>query len=211
MAEVADELNVKALESVADLEGLLDETVVPNFRRLGPKVGPLMPALKAALAALDGATVRRSLETDGVYRVELGTETVTLEPDDVEVHASAHEEFALARDGACAVALDTAIDDDLRLEGLARELVRALNDLRKARDLELSDRISVGLHTTGALAEAARRHGDWIQGEVLAREWSVSDVADGGEWDADAGDAAFSAIEIDGVPAGVWLAVLEGR
>ena len=220
MAEVADELNVKALESVADLEGLLDETVVPNFRRLGPKVGPLMPAVKAALAALDGATVRRALETDGSYRIDLGTGTgtgtgtVTLGPEDVEVHASAHEEFALARDGAYAVALDTAIDDDLRLEGLARELVRALNDLRKARDLALSDRISVGLHATGALAEAARRHAEWIKGEVLALEWSVETVdveTVDGESDAGADDPAFSTIEIDGVSAAVRLVVVEGR
>ena len=106
--------------------------------------------------------------------VDVDGEPVELGPDDVEVRAEEHEEFALAQDGPYAVALDLHIDDDLRLEGLARELARALNDHRKAIGLAIADRIErAACRPTGPLAEAAERHGDWIAGEVLAVGWQV--------------------------------------
>jgi isoleucyl-tRNA synthetase len=203
VAEVADELNVKEVEAVSDLEGLLDFTVVPNFRAMGPKVGKLMPAVKAALLAADGAEVKRALETAGSYALTLdGSDAVVLTGDDVEVRAAAHQELALAQEGAYAVALDTTLDDDLRLEGLARELVRALNDLRKTQGLELSDRVAVHLRAPGQVAEAARRHGDWIATEVLAVEWKVDDH------DADVADDGFTVITVDGTPVGVRVEVV---
>jgi isoleucyl-tRNA synthetase len=180
VAEVADELNVKAVEPIGDLDGLLDEHVVANFRRLGPKAGPLMPSVKDALGTLDATALRHAFQEHGRYQLALdGGTTIEIEPDDVEIRASAHAELALARDGGYAVALDTALDDELRSEGLARELVRSLNDLRKARGLELSDRIRVRLGAAGPLLEAARRHGAWIAGEVLATEWALDDAPDG--------------------------------
>jgi isoleucyl-tRNA synthetase len=90
------------------------------------------------------------------------------------VRAEEHEEFALAQDGPYAVALDLHVDDDLRLEGLARELARAINDHRKARGLAIADRIKVRLWADGPVAEAADRHGPWIAGEVLAVGWQVN-------------------------------------
>ncbi len=172
-AEIADALNVKQLESVTSLEGLLEYAVVPNFRRLGPKVGKLMPKVKQRLVAADGATVRRALETDGAYELDVDGTTIRLEPDDVEVRATSHEEFALAEDGGVAVALDTRVDHDLALEGLAREVIRVLNDRRKANGLEISDRIRAWLRTDGDLSEAVARHRDWIAREVLAVELSL--------------------------------------
>jgi isoleucyl-tRNA synthetase len=164
-----------------------------------------MPAVKAALLAADGAEVKRALEHDGRFVLSLdGGESVELTTDDVEVRAAAHQELALAQEGAHAVALDTTIDDDLRLEGLARELVRALNDLRRTRDLELSDRIAVRLRAPAEVAEAARRHGDSIAAEVLALEWNVETVEPG----AVATDG-YAAINVDGTPVGVRLDVVE--
>ena len=175
--EIADELNVKRIEPVQDLEGLLDYTVVPNFRALGPRLGPLVPKLREVLAAGDGAAIRRAFERDGEYRVEIEGEAVVIGPDDVEIRAAAHEELAVVQDGPVAVALDTTVDGDLRLEGLARELVRAINDLRKEQGLELVDRIRVTLRGAGLVHDAAVRHGDWIAGEVLAVAWTVQDGA----------------------------------
>ena len=107
--------------------------------------------------------------------MELDGATVVIGPDDVEIRAAAHEELAVVQDGPIAVALDTTIDDVLRLEGLARELVRALNDLRKERDLALADRVRVTVRATGPVLQAAQRHGDWIAAEVLAVEWSAEE------------------------------------
>ncbi|MEI8002136.1 MAG: isoleucine--tRNA ligase [Actinomycetes bacterium] len=194
--EIAEELNVKVIEPVHDLEGLLDVAVVPNFRALGPRLGPAMPRVREILLAADGAAVRRAFETDGVYRIELDGEVIEIGPTDVEVRAVAHEELAVVQDGAIAVALDITLDDDLRREGLARELVRALNDLRKERDLALTDRVRVTVHADGAVADAAGVHGDWIAGEVLATAWTV----------VGAGDAPVT-VALDGQPVGITLDV----
>ncbi|MGH8985702.1 MAG: isoleucine--tRNA ligase [Acidimicrobiia bacterium] len=175
-AEVADELNVKQLEPIADLEGLLTYEVVPNFRALGPRAGSRMPKLKEALAATDGATVRLALAEHGAFEIEVDGETFAVQPDEVEVRAVAHDEFGLAQEGLAAVALDTVLDDELRLEGIAREVVRALNELRKTSGLEIADRIDVELRADGLVADALRAHRDWIGGEVLAETLEIAEL-----------------------------------
>ena len=165
-AQIADELNVKVLEDVETLAGLMTWTVVPNFRALGPRLGPRVAEVKQALAAADGSALRHALERDGY--VELAGER--LGPEDVEIRASRHSDFALAQEGSWAVALDLDLDDALRAEGLARELVRALNDLRKEEGFALDDRIVVDLDVSSAprLQAALATHQDWVAGEVLA-------------------------------------------
>jgi isoleucyl-tRNA synthetase len=175
--EIASELNVKEVVVVTDLEGLLDVTVSPDFARLGRRLRNKMPRVQQLLAEADGSAVRRALETDGRYTLDVDGEPVELEADDVVVRAAAHEELVVVQDGAVAVALDTTLNDDLRLEGTARELVRALNDHRKAIGLELADRIRVELRATGVVFDAASRHGEWIAGEVLAVEFKPEDGA----------------------------------
>jgi isoleucyl-tRNA synthetase len=198
-AEIAEELNVKRVETIGDLTGLLDYAVVPNFRRLGPRVGPLMPQVKAALASVSGGDVSESIERDGVFELAVGGETIEIGPEDVEIRAIAHEELVLAEEGGYAVALDIRLDDGLRLEGLARELVRTLNDHRKAIDLALSDRIRVTVFAEDAVADAARIHGDWIAGEVLAVAWTIAPLADAPD------DAA--ALDVDGARITVRVAI----
>ncbi len=175
--EVAEELNVKALEHVEDLGGLISWTVVPNFRALGPRLGPKVNEVKAALASADGSALKAALDAHGF--VEVAGER--LGPDDVEVRADQHEAFALAQEGTWAVALDLELDDELRTEGAARELVRALNDLRREVGLELADRVRVRLAPPagGRSAAALDRHRDWIAGEVLAVELALDPSAGG--------------------------------
>ena len=164
--EVADELNVKVLEDVESLAGLMSWTVVPNFKALGPRLGPRVNQVKQALAAAAGSELKQALDEQGF--IEVAGER--LGPDDVEVRAREHEDFALAQEGAWAVAIDLDLDDALRLEGTARELVRALNDLRRVVGLALSDRIELCLDVSSAPRSAAAvdAHRDWIKGEVLA-------------------------------------------
>jgi isoleucyl-tRNA synthetase len=178
-AEIADALNVKALDPVTDVEGLLEYTVVPNFRSLGPKAGPRVPAVKAALEHVDARAIRNAHDDYGEYELVLddGT-TIMLTPDDVDVRATSHEELALAREGGYAVALDTAVDDELRAEGTARELVRTVNDLRKREGYEIADRIRLRLGVSGWVEAAAHAHRDWIAREVLATEIDVAGTVD---------------------------------
>ncbi len=193
---IAAELNVKVIEIVTDMRGVLDYAVVPNFRALGPRVGPLMPQIKAALAHVDGATVQSALDLDGAYTLVLGDESIALSADDVEVRARAHEHLVLAEESGVAVALDTTVDDDLRAEGVARELVRALNDHRKTLDLALVDRIEVDLYADGPVAAAAGRHHDLIAGEVLAVRLTIGTSAEApdGAPSLDIGDAALPVV-----------------
>ncbi|MGI9022780.1 MAG: isoleucine--tRNA ligase, partial [Acidimicrobiales bacterium] len=174
--EIADELNVKALEDVSSLSELMTWRVVPNFRALGPRLGPRVNDVKAALVDADGAEVRRLLETQGW--VEVADER--LGPDDLEVRADRHEELALAQDGGWAVALDLELDDDLRREGTARELIRALNDLRKRLSLALTDRVRLRIGAAGPRVTAAvEAHGPWVASEVLATEFVLAGGDDG--------------------------------
>jgi isoleucyl-tRNA synthetase len=197
LAEVADELNVKSIEIVTTLEGLLDYSVVPNFRSLGPRLGPRMPKVKEALLAVDGAEVRRAFDEERDYVLEVDGEQVSLGPGDVEVRAERHAELALAQESGRAVALDLALDDELVAEGQARTAVRALNDLRKSLGLEIADRIGLRLVVDEeSLHGALTRHATWIAGEVLATTGAV-----------DRGDPSACAqrVDIAGTPVGVEI------
>jgi isoleucyl-tRNA synthetase len=191
--EIKDELNVKELEVVDSLEGLLSYRVVPNFRTLGPRLGKLAPRVKAVLETVDGGEVRRAFDEQGWFTLSVDGEEVKLEPGDVEIRAEQHEDLTLAQDGPHAIALDLTLDDDLRAEGLAREIIRAVNDRRKANDFALADRISIELRSTGRIVDAATRHGEWIAAEVLATGYSAREESLEGAPDA----------TIDGEP--VWL------
>jgi isoleucyl-tRNA synthetase len=168
-AEIAEELNVHALEDVDTLGDLVSWTVVPNFRALGPRLGPKVNEVKAALAAADGSALQRALEADGQVEVA----GVVLGADEVQVRAESHGDLALAQEGPWAVALDLELDEGLRVEGAARELVRIVNDLRKEQGFAIADRIDVALHATGRAADAVASHGSWLAGEVLALRLEV--------------------------------------
>jgi isoleucyl-tRNA synthetase len=167
-AEIASELNVKAIDDVDTLSGLITWVVVPNFRALGPRLGPKVNDVKAALAAADGSALQRALESDGF--VEVAGERLTL--DDVDLRATRHADYALSEEGGWAVALDLTLDDALRDEGLARELVRSLNDLRKAQGLAIADRIAVTVSTDDDTWRAIERHLPYVSGEVLATSFA---------------------------------------
>ena len=173
--EIAEELNVKRFEVVASLEGLLSYRVVPNFRTLGPRLGKSVPRVKELLEHVDGSIVRRAFDETGSYTLDVDGTPVTLAPEDVEIRAEQHEDLTLAQDGPHAVALDLTLDDDLRAEGLARELIRALNELRKTNGFALADRITVKLRAPARIAAAASTHRAWIMAEVLAIDFGIDE------------------------------------
>jgi isoleucyl-tRNA synthetase len=172
--EIATELNVKQLEAIDTLSGLMSWTVIPNFKTLGPRLGARVNEVKAALAAADGAAIKAALDADG--SVVIAGETLTA--DDVEVRANRHDEFALAEEAGWAVALDLDLDETLILEGTAREVVRALNDLRKDAGFAIADRVVVTLDPPAAVADAVTAHREWIAGEVLAGDLQLAPGGD---------------------------------
>lgn len=170
-AEVRTELNVRRLEEIDTLSELMSWQVTPNFRALGPRLGPQVDEVKKALAAADGTVLKADLDTHGW--IEVAGER--LEPGDVEVRAARHEAFALAEDDGWAVGLDLELDDDLRAEGIARELVRALNEARKSAGFAISDRVAVRLAAPERVAAAVSAHQRWIADEVLAPSFELAD------------------------------------
>ena len=142
---VEDELNVDALEYGAELAEVLSFELVPNFKTLGRRLGEGVKELKGALAALDGEAVAATMEAGGSVAVTVSTGTFDLGPDDLELRVKGQGGYAVSRSAQEVVALDLALDDDLRRRGYVRDLVRQVQDLRKASGLDVSDRIELTL------------------------------------------------------------------
>ena len=171
--EIAEELNLHAVELAESDDGVVDRTLRPNFRALGPAFGPDAPKVAAALKAIGSDEAERLLAhaTSGDMMIEVDGQPLTLTDDMYEVVEQPRTGWSVVSDGTHAVALDTTLTAELELEGAARELVRAVNERRKDIGLELSDRVRLELHTAPAsigvgLADAGLL--DLIAREVLA-------------------------------------------
>jgi isoleucyl-tRNA synthetase len=142
---VADELNVDEVVVTHELGEVLRYELVPNFKVLGPRLGPAVKHLRRALDGLDAAAVAQALDAGETVTVEVADGAVELGPGDLDLRIKGQPGFAVSRDGGEVVALDLTIDDQLRRRGVAREVVRLVQDLRKAMGLDVSDRIHLTL------------------------------------------------------------------
>ena len=172
--QVAEELNVQSLQSLLDGDsGLVDVTVKANFRALGARYGKQTPIIANAIAAADPNAIAEALRTTGNATVQvpdIGDVDVT--SDDVVVTETPREGWSVASEAGASVALDLSITPELALLGMAREVVRLLQDGRKSAGFEVSDRITVAWTADGELADALRTHADLIAGEVLATSFA---------------------------------------
>ena len=174
---VREELNVKRVRFVAAADELGSYEVKANYRTLGPLFGREMPLAAAAIAALDPAHVAATVRDGGEIGVSVGDREHTLTAEDVILTMRAPEGYSVEREGAHAVALDLAIDDELRREGYAREIVHAVQNARKSAGLQVEDRIELALDGDRALIEAADAHRDYVAGETLALALSLGESA----------------------------------
>ena len=166
---VKEELNVRDIELVSGLDELVTLSVRPNFRALGPRLGARVKDVAAALASCDASALVRDLRDRGEAEVTAGGKRLVLGADDLDVRVEGRSGLALAQDGAYGVALDLELSDELVAEGIAREVVRGVQDLRKSSGLAVTDRIELWLDGDPApVNEALRQHQDAIAGEVLA-------------------------------------------
>ncbi|MFV2067248.1 MAG: class I tRNA ligase family protein, partial [Pirellulales bacterium] len=166
---IQDELNVKQVEFADDAQQYIRYTVVPNFKRLGPRLGRQMPAVKKLLAEADGGVLLKQLEADGKVTLNLPDGAVSLDTDDIEVRMTAREGWAAAQGNHAVVVLATQLDEALILEGLAREAIRVIQDRRKEVDCQYTDRIEIGLVTDSEqLRGAIEKFQAMIGSETLA-------------------------------------------
>ena len=189
-ALIRDELNVREVHFAADAGVYVEYRIKPNFRALGPRVGKRMPALKAALAAADGAALLRSRDAEGTVEIEVEGERLRLGPDEIEVSLEAKPGFSAASGRSGVVVLRTALDADLLEEGLYREVLNRVQAFRKELDLEYTGRIRLFLAGHADLLAAVRTRAEDLGRETLAVEVNVGHEAPAG--------ASATEVSVDG-------------
>jgi isoleucyl-tRNA synthetase len=167
-ALVKAELNVKGLDFVSEEAELVNYAVKPNYRSLGPRFGKRMPQVAAAVEALDPVHVARVMADGGEVGISVEGREHTLGTEEITLALQPLEGYEVEAEAGHAVALQLELDEELRREGLAREIVHAVQNARKAAGLEITDRIALALGGDEELLAAARAHQDYVAGEVLA-------------------------------------------
>ncbi len=167
-ALVRDELNVRELQFVSEADELGEVEVKPNYRSLGPRFGKDMPTVAAAVAGLVPTHVAAAVRDGRTVAINLNGHDHELTAEDLIISMKPLEGYQVEREGSHAVALELELDDDLRAEGWAREIVHAIQAARRDAGLEVSDRIVLTLDGDEQLLSAARVHQDYIAGETLA-------------------------------------------
>jgi isoleucyl-tRNA synthetase len=177
---VKAELNVKELDFVSEEAELVSYAVKPNYRSLGPRFDKRMPQVAAAIEALDAAHVAGVMSDGGEVGINIDGDEHTIGADEVTLALQPLEGYEVEAEAGHAVALQLELDDDLRREGLAREIVHAVQNARKDAGLEITDRIELTLGGDAELIDAARAHEPYIAAEVLATSVAYdADDADG--------------------------------
>jgi isoleucyl-tRNA synthetase len=175
--DVAEELNVRAIELAETAPGLGGWRARPSYPVLGPRLGPRVKEAGAALEADDGSLAAR-LAGGETVTVDLPSGPVTIGPDDVDLSQETGGGWGTASGGGVTVALDLDVTPELAREGLAREVVRLVQDARKEAGLEVTDRIEVTIDADGPIAAAVEAHAERIAAEVLATRLQVGTVTD---------------------------------
>ena len=163
---IKHEVNVKEIELLEDASGILVKQIKPNFKTLGPKFGKDMKAIATAVQAFGQAEIAQ-FEKAQTYSLQLPDKTVTLSLDDVEISTQDIEGWLVATAGSLLVALDIHITPELRQEGIARELVNRIQNIRKDNDYDITDRIQIRLQAHPALQAAVTANEAYIKNETL--------------------------------------------
>jgi isoleucyl-tRNA synthetase len=177
---ILSEVNVKDLKLVDDQEGILVKSIKPDFKKLGPKFGKMMKAVAARIGAMTQQEIAQ-LEREASIALELDGQTITVELTDVDIHSEDIPGWLVANEGSVTVALEVEITDELRKEGVARDLINRIQNIRKSRNYDITDRINIVVEpnelTDGAVADFK----DYIASQVLAASIASAPVANPAE------------------------------
>lgn len=176
---ILDEVNVKELAYITAASEVVNKTVKPNFRVLGKKVGGLMKATQAAIAKLNPEDIEIFEQTGSLTLHLAEGQSVVIEEGDLEVISQGVEGWLVGSEEGVTVALDTTITETLRLEGLSREFVNRVQNMRKSANFEVTDRIQIVVSAPEALQSALTAHQAWIQSETLALNLTTEAVPKG--------------------------------
>ncbi len=179
---VMAEVNVKGIEYIRDEDGFIKKAVKPNFKTLGRRLGKNMKEAAAAIAQMTEEDVS-SFEKNGSFDLSLAEGSFTLEADDLVISSEDIPGWQVANDKDITVALDVTLDEDLSDEGLARELVNRIQNIRKTSDFNVTDRIDVQITHQADLERAIQKNGAYIKEEVLANSLAFTEIVEGEDID----------------------------
>ena len=179
---VQDELNIKSmkvLEDKKEFDEYVSFTLLPDFKKLGPKLGKKLPEVKKYLAEADGAAMLAELDRDKKVILKLSDGDVELTDEEIQVRLTAKEGWTAAQGPNCVVVLSTELTEELLAEGRAREIVRLIQDRRKELKLNYTDRILVSIQTPSrTIGETLFKHIEYIKGETLAVDLKKGQIPD---------------------------------
>lgn len=169
---ILNEVNVKKLVFVDSANEILVKKVKPDFKKLGPRYGKIMKHLAIKIQELTSEDIQ-ILEKNGSCKLTVNGQDVVIEIDDVEIISEDIPGWLVGNEGRLTVALDVTITEDLRKEGVARELVNRIQNLRKAKDFDITDRIRILISSHEYIDEAVKNNAAYIKNQVLADEIQI--------------------------------------
>jgi isoleucyl-tRNA synthetase len=175
---IKTETNIKEIEFLNDTKGVLVKQIKPDFKALGPKYGKLMKGIAAAVNQFEQEDINE-LERNGQIQIEVQGENITLTTEDVEISTDDIPGWLVLTENGITVALDIQLNDDLRYEGIARELVNRIQNLRKDSGLDVTDRIVITVESQELLSAAVNDNFNYICAETLADELNFVDSLSG--------------------------------
>ena len=166
---ILTEVNVKEMQLLTDTEGVLVKKIKPNFKTLGPKYSKLMKQIAAAVQQMSQHDIAQ-FEREGTFSLNIAGENINLEPEDAEITSEDIPGWLVATEGKLTVALDIEISDELREEGIAREFINRIQNLRKDSGFEVTDKIKIKIKKSDAINQAIEHHAAYIGQQTLATE-----------------------------------------
>jgi len=172
---ITSEVNVKGIKFVGNDEGILVKKVKPDFKKLGPKYGKIMKALAAQLTTMPQADILK-FEQDGNIKLMVGDQKAVVETTDVEIISEDIPGWLVSNEGNLTVALDITVTDELRREGMARELVNRIQNVRKSKNFDITDKVVVTINPDERINDAVTAYSDYIARQVLATTINIEPV-----------------------------------
>lgn len=174
---VLAEVNVKEVEFLTDTSGVIKKKIKPNFKALGPKYGKLMKQIAGAINQLKDTDIS-TFEREGKFEIAVGEEKIVITLEDVEIHTEDIPGLTIATEGQMTLALDIEVTEELKLEGIAREFINKIQNLRKESNFEVTDRINLTIGKHDEFNQAVLNHKDYICTQTLADSLELVDSVD---------------------------------